>query len=64
MEVTTTPKIETTTLAGVETTIPPDYCIVESVVCENSGTCENIVGGWNCLCVEHVTGRNCESGKL
>ena len=31
--------------------------------CENSGTCENTIGSFNCTCAAGYDGDTCENGK-
>ena len=42
--------------------IDNDDC--KGVVCQNGGTCEDKVNGFQCKCVEGYSGVNCETGML
>jgi len=52
--------IQATTTTEITTT--PDYCVVQNVVCQNGGACENVDSGWRCNCIGEFTGTYCEQG--
>ena len=43
--------------------IATDINECEGVVCQNGGTCEDLVNDFNCACVAGYSGENCENGE-
>jgi len=45
-------------------TLFPDVDECASNPCRNSGTCVDLIDGYNCSCAAGYTGVKCETGKL
>ena len=43
--------------------IATDINECEGVVCQNGGTCEDLVNDFNCACVAGYSGENCETSE-